>query len=107
MTLVTGAMIAAVSLAGQIAPSSAGSRTVALEGIAFSPKSLAIRVGTTVTFAFLDPDTEHNVISRGSKRFKSVGTRSSGSVKRTFRRGGVYRYECTLHPGMTGRISVR
>jgi len=92
---------------GQIAVSEAGNRTVVLKDIAFTPKALSIRTGSTVTFQFREPDTDHNVISRGSKRFKSIGARATGTVKRKFTHGGVYRYECTLHPGMTGRITVR
>ena len=100
-------LISIALLGGQVAASAAGSRTVVLKNIAFSPKSLAIAKGTTVTFAFRDASTDHNVVSTGSRRFKTIGVRSAGSPKRTFSRAGTYRYECTLHPGMTGRISVR
>jgi plastocyanin len=82
-------------------------RTVTLKDIAFTPGSLTISKGTTVRFAFRDHDTTHNVTSTGSRRFKTIANRSSGSAARTFRRTGTYRYECTLHPGMTGRITVR
>lgn len=105
-TLLAASIISALLLGGQVAASSAGRRTVVLKDIAFSPARLTIPPGTTVTFAFRD-GTDHNVISRGSKRFKNIGARSSGSQKRTFTRGGRYRYECTLHPGMTGQIRVR
>jgi plastocyanin len=44
---------------------------------------------------------------RGSRRFKSIADRSTGSVGRKFARAGVYRYACTLHPGMTGKLTVR
>lgn len=85
----------------------AATRTVTLKNIAFSPKSLTVSKGSTVTFAFRDVDTEHNVTSTGSMRFKRIGSRSSGSVARTFSHAGTYRYACTLHPGMSGRIVVR
>jgi plastocyanin len=60
-----------------------------------------------VTFRWRDDTTTHNVTSRGAKRFKTIPDRTAGSVRRTFAKAGVYRYECTLHPGMTGRITVR
>ncbi len=82
-------------------------RTVTLKDISFSPRSLTISRGTAVTFAFRDDGTTHNVTSTAGRRFKPIANRSSGSVRRTFPRAGTYRYECTLHPGMTGRITVR
>jgi plastocyanin len=98
----------AATLVGQVAASgAAGGKTVTLRNIAFSPKSLTVSKGATVTFAFRDDTTVHNVVSVGRKKFKSISNRSSGSQKRTFTSAGTYRYQCTLHPGMTGRITVR
>ncbi|MEA2155350.1 MAG: hypothetical protein QOE11_1490 [Solirubrobacteraceae bacterium] len=85
----------------------AATKTVTLKNIAFSPKTLKVSKGATVTFAFRDGTTVHNVTSTGAKHFKSIGNRSSGSKSRTFASAGTYRYQCTLHPGMTGRIVVR
>jgi plastocyanin len=108
LALLTVAAVSVTALGGQIAASgAAGSRTVTLKNIAFSPKSLSVSKGTSVTFAFRDGSTIHNVVSTGSKRFKSISNRSSGTQKRTFTSAGTYRYQCTLHPGMTGRITVR
>ncbi|MDX6677894.1 MAG: hypothetical protein QOE31_1946 [Solirubrobacteraceae bacterium] len=107
MALLTASAICAAAFGGAAAVSGAASRTVTLKNIAFSPKSLSVSKGSSVTFAFRDGSTRHNVISSGSRRFKSISTRSSGSLKRTFTRAGTYRYQCTLHPGMTGRITVR
>jgi len=101
-------VFAAVSVAGVTGVAgAAGSKTVSLKDIATSPKSLSISKGTKVIFALRDEGTTHNVKSTGSKRFTTIGNRTSGSPSRTFSRAGTYRYECTLHPGMTGRITVR
>jgi len=100
----------ALAAAAPALPTAAGARAtkqVTLKDIAFSPRSLKITRGATVTFAFRDGDTTHNVTSTGGRRFQTIANRSSGSVARTFRRAGTYRYACTLHPGMTGRITVR
>jgi plastocyanin len=99
--------LGAGALGGQVAASGAASRTVTLKNIAFSPKKLSVSKGSTVTFAFRDGSTTHNVVSVGRRRFKTIPNRSAGSRKRTFTRAGTYRYQCTLHPGMTGRIVVR
>jgi plastocyanin len=100
----------ALAAAAPALPTAAGARatkTVTLKDISFSPRSLTVSRGATVTFAFRDGDTTHNVTSTSTRRFKTIASRSSGSVARAFRRAGSYRYECTLHPGMTGRITVR
>ena len=107
VAVMTVAVVLPVALGGQIAASGAANRTVTLNNIAFSPKKLSISKGSKVTFAFRDVATEHNVISSGAKRFKSIASRSSGSRSRTFTRAGTYRYSCALHPGMSGRIVVR
>ena len=107
LVLMSVSSVAFATLGGQLAAHAAATRTVTIKDIAFSPKSLTISKGSKVRFAFRDEDTTHNVVSTTAKRFTSIGNRTTGSPTRTFTRAGTYRYECTLHPGMTGRISVR
>ena len=93
-----------------VAPSSggaAGVRVVKIEDIDFTPRSVTVRKGTTVRWDFLDQGVSHNVISRGSPRFSGSPVKSRGSYRVTFRKSGTYRYVCTLHPGMDGRVVVR
>ena len=78
-----------------------------LRNIAFAPKNLTVAKNTTVTFAWRDGDTAHNVVSQGARRFKPIGIRETGSQSRRFTKAGTFRYVCTLHPGMAGRITVR
>jgi plastocyanin len=106
LTLVALVAVAVAVTGGAVAANAAGGKTVTLRNIAFSPKKLSIKRNTTVTFAFRDDTTSHNVISKGSKRFKNIGVRSSGSQSRTFKSAGTYRYVCSLHPGMSGQITV-
>ena len=107
MALLAASAIAAAAFGGTVAVSGAAGRTVTLKNIAFSPKSVAVSKGSTITFAFRDGSAAHNVVSVGRNRFKTISSRTSGSPRRTFTRTGTYRYQCTLHPGMTGRIVVR
>ena len=106
-TVLAASLIALATFGTNIAVSTAGNRNVVAMDIMFSPREVSIRTGSSVTFQFRELDTDHNVISVGTRRFKSIPARTTGSVKRTFRRGGTYRYQCTLHPGMAGRIKVR
>ena len=101
-----------LALAAAVVPVSgvavaAGAKTVTLKDIAFSPARLTVARGTTVTFSWKDDGTRHNVTSIGRKRFKTIGDRTSGERQVRFGRAGTYQYECTLHPGMSGRITVR
>ena len=107
MRLLALCAISAAAVGGQVAASQASGKTVTLRNIAFAPKSLTIARGSTVTFAWRDGDTAHNVVSTGAKRFTPIGIRETGSRSRKFTKAGTYRYVCTLHPGMSGRITVR
>jgi plastocyanin len=100
------ALAAAVIPAGSVA-GAAGTKTVTLKDIAFSPSRLSVPKGTTVTFSWKDDGTRHNVTSIGRKRFKTISDRTSGERSVRFGKAGTYQYECTLHPGMSGRITVR
>ncbi len=96
----------------------AATKTVALRGIAFSPKKLTVRRGDRVRFVWDDNGVRHNVVAQGSKklRFKS-GSRTTTRTpqltkgRRTtlaLRKRGTYRYICTIHPAqMKGSIVVR
>ncbi len=97
---------AALAVTGPSAGAASG-RSVILKNIEFKPGKLTVARGTRVTFRFQDGDTNHNVISRGPKRFKSSPTKGSGTYAVRFTKPGVYRYECTLHVGMKGSITVR
>lgn len=81
--------------------------TVVLRDIAFSPQHLVVRRGATVTFAWRDGDTPHDVTPTGRHRFRRLGPRKRGVVRVRFARRGSFRYVCTIHPGMAGRVLVR
>jgi plastocyanin len=102
-----GLALAAVAVPAAGVAGATPAKTVTLKDIAFSPSRLAVAKGTTVRFSWRDDGTLHNVTSVGRTRFKTLGDRSSGTRSVRFAKAGTYRYECTLHPGMTGRITVR
>lgn len=105
--LTSAALLTAFPAAGALHAGAATPRTVVLKNIAFAPAKLAIRKGQTVTWSWKDGDTQHNLHAVGRLRFKGTGARASGTYRVTFRKRGTYRYECTLHPGMTGTVVVQ
>ena len=81
--------------------------TVTLEDVEFTPSTVRVKRGDSVRWVWRDGATPHNVRSRGSLRFKGTGTRTEGRHTVRFTRKGTYRYVCTVHPGMDGRVVVR
>jgi len=81
-------------------------RTVRIKDIDFAPRAVTIRRGSTVRWSFLDRRVPHNVTSSGGRRFRSSPTKSKGTYSVRFRRAGTYRYVCTIHLNMRGRVAV-
>lgn len=75
---------------------------VELHDNAFDPPVVQVPAGTTMTWAFADGETAHNVVGVG---FES-DVASDGTFTHTFTEPGTYDYTCTLHSGMDGRVVV-
>jgi plastocyanin len=102
LTLASAALIPAAALGSA---QSAARHTVTLKNIRFHPGNLTINRGDSVTWAWRDGETEHNVTFHG---FHSR-TQTSGSYTVRFTRAGAFSYHCTIHvsEGMKGKIVVR
>ena len=68
----------------------------------FSPKTIKIAPGDTVTWDFKGKAT-HNVHGAGGL---DSGNKKSGSYSKQFNSSGTYGYICTIHAGMTGKVVV-
>lgn len=80
----------------------------ATPAIRFTPATVTLAVGGTVTFAF--GTTPHNVFFDNAPAGAPANipdVTSNQSVTRTFPTAGQYNYNCHLHPGMTGTVIVR
>ena len=76
---------------------------VTIDNFTFTPQTLTVKAGTTVTWTNQD-DIPHNVISTGNFRSKALDTEDKYSF--TFTTPGKFEYFCGLHPHMTGSIVV-
>ena len=76
---------------------------VTIDNFTFSPAELKVKVGDTVTWTNHD-DIPHTVVSAGKFRSKAMDTDNAFSF--TFTSAGDYKYFCSLHPHMTGMITV-
>jgi plastocyanin len=92
-------------------PSTPGTVNVTLQDYAFSPASLTVPAGTTVTWTNKDP-MAHTILNDFSPLYSAGGLFSSGQLLQgqqfsfTFEYPGTYPYHCSLHSFMTGTITV-
>jgi LPXTG-motif cell wall-anchored protein len=90
--------------ARRVVARAAASTTVTIEDFAFSPKSVTIDVGDTVTWNNTD-DVAHSATAEdGSFDTGTFGKGNSRSA--TFDAAGTFQYICTPHPFMKGTVNV-
>ena len=77
---------------------------VEIDNFTFTPPTLTVKTGTTVTWRNQD-DIPHTVAS-SSRLFKSKALDTDDSFSFTFRDAGTYEYFCSLHPHMKATITV-
>jgi plastocyanin len=78
--------------------------TVITSGQSFSPQQTTITVGQIVRF---EPSSSHDVVS-GTQAAPTTTFRADGGVPRCYRfdEAGVFPFFCSIHPNMTGAITV-
>lgn len=82
---------------------STGGTTITEQGFAFSPQTLTVKVGDTVTFTNQD-SASHNVKIDGQE----LGAQAQGESKTwTASKAGTFPFSCVIHPSMTGQITVQ
>ena len=97
----TGLMLGAgVLLAAPGDPS-----TVSIDNFTFTPATLTVKAGTTVTWINKD-DIPHAIASATSAFTKSKALDTDDAYSSTFTTPGIYKYFCYLHPHMVGSIVV-
>ncbi len=90
---------------GIAAGSAPGTKQVTIDNFSFAPRDLTIKAGTMVTWTNKD-DVPHTVVSE-SKRFRSGVLDTDGEFSYVFRERGTFKYYCSVHPHMTGRVIVQ
>ena len=88
------------------APVKATRTEVAIDNFSFSPITLTLSVGGTVTWT--NHDNVPHVVSSADNQFKKSPLLKTGqSFSHTFATTGTYSYFCSIHPRMTGKIIVK
>jgi len=78
---------------------------VAIDNFSFNPPNRTVPVGTTVTWINRD-DIPHRIGSADQKFPLGPTLDTDGRYAYTFTAPGSYKYFCTVHPTMTGVITV-
>jgi plastocyanin len=81
------------------------SAQIAIQNFAFSPQTLTVAVGTTVTWTNKD-SAAHTVTSDTGAWTDSGMLDTNKSFSVTFSKPGTYTYKCAVHPSMTATIKV-
>ncbi|MDA2938106.1 cupredoxin family copper-binding protein [Acidobacteria bacterium AH-259-A15] len=108
-SLVVAALIVFVTGAAMLLPMSQRSEdeaevTVVIEGYAYNPKELTVKVGTTVTWVNND-GTEHSATA-DDESFDTGLVSEGETASVTFSEPGRYDYHCDPHSFMKGTVVV-
>jgi plastocyanin len=106
----TLAVLGMVALGGSATGASAqsgspGALQILIKDFAFSPMSLTVKAGTTVTWVNKD-DEPHTVVS-DSGLFRSGAVDADDTFAFKFDKPGTYHFSCSSHPRMIGTIVVQ
>jgi len=100
----TATILAAVVIptsAQNAAPASA----VSIDNFTFTPASLTVKAGTTVTWTNRD-DIPHGIGSADNSFKRSNALDTDDAFSFTFTTPGTYKYFCYIHPHMVGTVVV-
>lgn len=96
-----GLALATVALAGTAL---AADQDVAISGFTFSPRTVTVNVGDTVTWTNSDAQA-HTATSGSAWNTGDIAGGESASI--TFQTAGTFDYICAIHPTMTGTVIAR
>jgi len=77
--------------------------TVSMKNVAFSPSDVTVAVGGTVTFVN-DDTVAHDVVGDS---WDSGQLAPGASFAQTFPTAGTFAFHCSIHPSMTGSVTVK
>ena len=79
--------------------------TIRMKDFAFDPRQVDAKVGQTITWVNED-DAPHNAVQQNGGDLKTETFEKDGSDSYTVDEAGTIEYICTVHPQMTGTITV-
>lgn len=77
---------------------------VVIKSFAFGPQGMTVKAGTKVTW--VNKDVEPHTVISSDHKFQSEALDTGDTFSVTFDTAGTYGYFCSLHPHMTGVVTV-
>ncbi|WP_026035319.1 cupredoxin family copper-binding protein [Cupriavidus sp. BIS7] len=99
------AMALAASISGLSVAQAQEPDVVVIKNFMFSPMSVTIKAGSTVTWKNLDGEP-HSVVNDAGL-FRSSALDQNDTYKFKFDKPGVYKIFCGIHPNMKATITVQ
>jgi plastocyanin len=99
-----GAALIAALAGGTAGTALAADHAVSIAGFAFSPQSITVTVGDTVTWT--NSDSASHTATADDNSFDTGSIANGGSKSVTFSTTGTFPYHCTIHSSMTGTVVV-
>lgn len=79
--------------------------SVSIVNMAFSPVTLTVTAGSTITWT--NNDNMTHTVTADDNSFDSGNIAMGSKYSKTFSTAGTYTYHCTIHPNMKGTIIVK
>lgn len=80
--------------------------TVVISNFSYSPSTLSVSAGDTVTWRN-DDNVNHTVTSNSGSELNSPLLSHGQTYTHVFNSSGNYPYHCTVHPTMAGSVTVQ
>ena len=105
-------LVAGAAIGGAVAVFASGAGSIALAadhgvdiaGFAFSPQTIKVAVGDTVTWT--NADAQGHTATADGGAFDTGRISGGSSASATFATAGTFAYHCSIHPAMTATIVV-
>jgi amicyanin len=101
-----GAVPLAAGSQSASSPSASATKTVEIMDYKYSPATLTVKVGDTVTWTNHDSAPHDVTITEGPEKFKSPTLKKGESFSYTFEKAGKYSYYCSIHPDMKASVTA-
>jgi plastocyanin len=82
-----------------------GAVTIHMKDIKFNPDKATAKTGQTICWVN-DDTVDHDAVADSGASFKSELFGKGKTFTTKVDQAGTVKYECTIHPGMTGEIDV-